>query len=445
LKLFSLFANCFLLCANQLHIRCRMLPQLILLLTLILFSFTAVSAFSSTLQSDITYKGPDGTMVNGFRCGTSSPTPEEAQRARDGISTYPGRSPQRSPTCYIPVAFHVVRYDDGMTADVTDTQINDQIDVLNAAYAPYGYQFTLDSVERVNNTAWSTHDATHPFDPYQAEMKNALAVSPATNLNIYTGDLGGGLLGYATFPFLYPESDPMHGVVVLYSSLPGGSAAPFNEGDTATHEVGHYLGLYHTFQNSCNSPGDEVDDTPYEAFPAFGCPAGRNTCISPGLDPITNFMDYSDDACMIEFTNGQGVRMDALVDSFKPSLCAFLPPDNDEDGIPDSQDNCPTDYNQNQEDSYPPDGNGIGDACECESDFDCDGDVDAGDVETFLVDFGRFEFNNPCINVNQCNGDFSCDGDVDAVDVEKFLEDFGRFQFNNPCPACVAGDWCVYP
>ena len=71
--------------------------------------------------------------------------------------------------------------------------------------------------------------------------------------------------------------------------------------------------------------------------------------------------------------------------------------------------------------------------------------VDAGDVATFLVDFGRFQFNNPCSNDNQCNGDCECDTDVDADDVTMFLQDFGRFQFNNPCPVCVVGDWCVYP
>jgi hypothetical protein len=124
--------------------------------------------------------------------------------------------------------------------------------------------------------------------------------------------------------------------------------------------------------------------------------------------------------------------------------CAQPLGDEDGDGIPDDQDNCPDTPNPVQEDTYPPQGNGIGDACDCESDFDCDGDVDADDVAAFLTDFGRFQFNNPCVNDNPCNGDFECDGDVDAGDVEKYLEDFGRFQFNNPCPACTVGAWCSY-
>jgi hypothetical protein len=97
----------------------------------------------------------------------------------------------------------------------------------------------------------------------------------------------------------------------------------------------------------------------------------------------------------------------------------------------------------NQEDT---DGDEIGDACEiCEADFDCDGNVDATDVTSFLGDFGRSVFCCPCTNADPCNGDFNCDVNVAADDVTKFLEDFGRSQFNNPCPPCVAGPWCIYP
>jgi hypothetical protein len=117
----------------------------------------------------------------------------------------------------------------------------------------------------------------------------------------------------------------------------------------------------------------------------------------------------------------------------------------DTDSYGDACDNCPTTPNQDQIDTYPPQGNNIGDACDCECDFDCSGGVDATDVTAFLGDFGRSTFNNPCTNASPCNGDVNCNGNCDANDVNKFLEDFGRSQFNNPCPACVAGDWCVYP
>jgi hypothetical protein len=107
-------------------------------------------------------------------------------------------------------------------------------------------------------------------------------------------------------------------------------------------------------------------------------------------------------------------------------------------------DNCPITPNPDQLDVYPPQGNGIGDACDCEGNFNCDQDVDANDVTAFLADFGRSIYNNPCTNEDQCKGDFSCDRDVDAQDVTKFLEDFGRSQYNNPCPVCEVGNWCVY-
>jgi hypothetical protein len=105
-------------------------------------------------------------------------------------------------------------------------------------------------------------------------------------------------------------------VVILFSSLP--ADPPFRTTkDTATHEVGHWMGLYHTFQGGCSRRNDRIPDTPAERTSAFGCPVGRDTCASAGLDPITNFMDYTDDACMVQFTTGQDSRMDGAFTIFR--------------------------------------------------------------------------------------------------------------------------------
>lgn len=248
-----------------------------------------------------------------IRCATPVLSAAEATQVRNALDNWLKTHPMDVNAVgdiTIPVAFHVVRHDDGVTGDVTDTMINDQISVLNTSYNGWGYQFTLHSIERVNNTAWSTHSYGSPAGN---EMKQNLAIDPANVINFYLCDLGGGLLGYAVFPWSYPESDYHHGVVVLFSSLPGGASAPYDEGDTGTHELGHYFGLYHTFQGGCVAPGDEVDDTPPEASAAYGCPNGRDTCTGGGPDPIHNFMDYTDDACMDHFTQGQSDRMQQMM------------------------------------------------------------------------------------------------------------------------------------
>ena len=212
----------------------------------------------------------------------------------------------------IPVAFHVITRGDTYTdGNIPLSQINAQIDVLNESYggatggAKTPFRFTLLSVDRTENTGWFN---MAPNTGRETAMKTALRVGGANTLNIYTADLGHYLLGWATFPWNYASTSWRDGVVILYSSLPGGTAAPYNEGDTATHEIGHWLGLFHTFQGGCVPPGDQVDDTPFEASPAFGCPVGRDTCTQPGLDPTTNFMDYTDDPCMFAFTSGQSLR-----------------------------------------------------------------------------------------------------------------------------------------
>lgn len=211
----------------------------------------------------------------------------------------------------IDVYFHVIRQGRGPeNGNITDQQIADQIAVLNNAFAPDEFSFNLVSTDRTTSAAWYNMS---PNSAEEAGAKQALREGGASALNIYSANPGGGLLGWATFPSSYASNPVNDGVVLLFSSLPSGSAVPYNLGDTATHEVGHWVGLYHTFQGGCNEKrGDFVSDTPAEQSPAFGCPANRDSCAGkrfPGVDPINNFMDYTDDACMFEFTAGQDTRM----------------------------------------------------------------------------------------------------------------------------------------
>ena len=241
------------------------------------------------------------------------------------MATYDGKVSTRG-LVTIPVVFHVVY--NTAAQNVSDAMIAAQLKVLNddfrnatavAGAANVEVQFVMakrtpsgaatTGIERRFSTASFGAD-----DKMKRLSTGGLDAWNATKyLNFWVCNLGGGLLGYATFPSSLVYSPTLDGVVCLFSTLPGGTAAPYNLGRTATHEVGHWLNLYHTFQGGCaagaTTGGDQVSDTPAEKSSAFGCPVGRNTCSSAGDDPIKNYMDYSDDSCMNQYTTGQKARV----------------------------------------------------------------------------------------------------------------------------------------
>jgi hypothetical protein len=239
-----------------------------------------------------------------------------AEAARAGV-----RQPQK---ITIPVVWHIIS-EDGTRAggNVPRSMIDAQMNVLNQAFGGYTggaasrFQFKIRDINRIINPRWSPilPQDDYPDESTEFEMKKALRVGGANVLNIYAGNIEETLLGWA----YYPERKLKFydGVVMLGESMPGGTAAPYNEGDTATHEVGHWLNLLHTFEQGCTNEGDKVKDTPLEESPAFQCPVGRDTCEAPGQDPIHNFMDYTWDNCMYQFTAGQITRMHRAWNAFR--------------------------------------------------------------------------------------------------------------------------------
>ena len=216
----------------------------------------------------------------------------------------------------IETVFHVISDEALAGADLTRMQgmVDAQMTVLNDSFAgetsdtasDSPFRFDLTKTNYVVNEAW----ANVAPGKTERDMKAALHEGDATTLNIYAADIGGGLLGWAYFPKGYNNGrDFIDGVVILDESMPGGDAGKYAFGDTLTHEVGHWMMLEHTFAHGCGASGDYVADTPKEAVPQFDCPEGADTCKAPGLDPIRNFMDYTQDECMNEFTPGQVERM----------------------------------------------------------------------------------------------------------------------------------------
>jgi hypothetical protein len=245
----------------------------------------------------------------------------------------------------IPVVVHVLHNGEavGVGPNISEAQVLSQIQVMNEDFRrmagtrgfntnPVGADVEIEfclvkqtpdgcptnGIDRVNISQNGINETSLPDALAQMDALKPSSIWDASKyMNMWSVAFNGGsgILGYAQFPEGAASTD---GVVSDYRyfgsdddpsvTLP----APFNLGRTMTHEVGHYLGLFHPFQGGCTG-GDLVDDTPPVATPNYGCPTGTDSCVSAGLDMIENYMEYTDDSCMNVFTNDQKTRVIATM------------------------------------------------------------------------------------------------------------------------------------
>lgn len=255
----------------------------------------------------------------------------------------PANASQSGGIIYIPVVVHVIHNGDayGTNENITDEQVQSQITVMTQDYrrmagtpgfnsstvgADVQIEFVLAKVDPNGNPTNGINRVNLCRDNYNAgsfaqiqtlidsEVKPQTIWDPTQYMNMWSVNWdGSGLLGYAQFPSTGTTTANTDGVVAghsyfgsrtLYAAGNYGDTT-YDKGRTMTHEVGHFLGLYHTFQGGCSGAGDSVSDTPAVATANYGCPTGTDSCPATGVDMIENYMDYTDDSCMNIFTVGQ--------------------------------------------------------------------------------------------------------------------------------------------
>ena len=280
---------------------------------LVLGCLAACGADGTASVDDVT---PYEETAPAYWCSTVEPPVLQKMEIETTVQRTQAQFPRAAKGAVIEVHVHVIntgpRIADG---NVTDEQIARQVAVLNAAYESTGFAFHLATIDRTTSPTWfAMQDGTAA----EHAAKAALRKGTARELDLYTAGLGASSLGWASFPSQV-RADPIgDGVVMLYRALPGVADGPYALGDQTVHEVGHWLGLFHTYQPECRTAnGDFVDDTPATDAPAFGCPIGRDTCGGGGDDAVRNYMDSTDDACMNAFTPGQAARIRAQFDTFR--------------------------------------------------------------------------------------------------------------------------------
>ncbi|KAG6818972.1 hypothetical protein H0H93_016746 [Arthromyces matolae] len=290
--------------------------------TVLLAASAFATPFASTGYVRIILNAYSHIVDSHLRFCGSSPVQEVVSAVQDVLTNakFPNEGVFREDATQgaftVPVMFNIF-YDQNNPSDgnFSDSVITQQMNVINSYFSPVRLTFAVQAVNRYAVPYSLLHGVTLG-SANEATIKQVRRGNAQT-LNIYTVGQGpSNLAGWATFPWEYQQNQQNDGIVMDYNYLPGGKNVGYNTGKITVHEIGHWTGLLHTFQDGCNG-GDQVDDTPPEASPASGCPTGRDTCPAPGADPIDNMMDYSDDGCRVRFTSGQYNRLAQVIYQYR--------------------------------------------------------------------------------------------------------------------------------
>ncbi|KAF8596678.1 hypothetical protein BDV93DRAFT_563075 [Ceratobasidium sp. AG-I] len=269
-----------------------------------------VLLFVTTLALVLAYPTSDSSIGDilarthggiSLSCGThASQSAVAASQSNITLTASYSHKPRR-----IRIYWHVI-YDFKMfeRGYLTDDQIRKQVQVLNTHFRSADISFKLEKIDRTLNFGW--FNWASDTDPYGVEMRESLHRGSRKDLNIYSfWGLNSDRGGYSTWPWNAKSEPKLDGVFLYWVTIPGGPVPEYNQGKVLVHQVGHWCGLFHTFEGGCTGPGDLVSDTPRQSLPNTGCPVGTTSCSGNVEDPIHNFMDYTDDSCKTHFTKGK--------------------------------------------------------------------------------------------------------------------------------------------